>query len=221
MALTLLGGGLIFDEMNSMRLAVLSVLFLALAGGCQEGLSRPWQQVDLPTHNRQAAYEAARDVLSQHFEIAQQSWTGGTIETRPQAFQGKMSGTLADIRGAGGAWRRTVYFELQSDGLAVTALVAVRLERNATNQAISVAQSGGYGSRPVDEPRDTPFASTAPSRNQQVWVETGYDAGMAREILAEITQTVSKAEKREGMPSGLTPSQEADETRRLGTELSK
>jgi hypothetical protein len=198
------------------------VVLTVFAGGCQLGVSRPWQQADLPTHDRQRAFNAAKDVLAKHFEIAEASWTRGVIETKPQVFDRKKAGTLADLRGAGGRWRRTVYVEFENSDLTVVALVAVRLEREGTDQAISIAKTGGYGGHSVDVPRAEPFGSASRTGSaEQVWVEVGYDASQAKELLAQISEAIARLEKGEAPPAGLSPKEEAEETRRLGGELDK
>jgi hypothetical protein len=198
---------------------LLLIALAAMAGGCQAGLARPWQEADFPTHDRQHAFDAAKEAISKHFEIAEASWTRGVIETRPQVFDRKKTGTLADVRGAGGRWRRTVFFELEHSDLTIVGRVAVRLEREATDQAFASARSGGAGERPMEGPSSRPYGAQPGARQSEpVWVETGYDADLARELLAEIGQRITQQEKRESAPTGLTPQQEAEETRRLGEQ---
>jgi hypothetical protein len=189
------------------------------AGGCGEAATRAWQRADLPTHDWQLAFDAAQDVLKGHFDIAEANLTQGTVETKPQLVDRPRSGTLADIRGAGGRWRRTVSVELGRGGLAITASVAVRLERESTAAAIAIAESGGYEQRPADVPRSQPLIAEPGARPQTpVWVEVGYDAQLAREILSQIAERVQKAEKGEAPPMGQSPKEAADETRRIGRQ---
>ena len=152
------------------------------SGGRVRGRGRsPWQAADLGTRDSVRAFEAAEAVLKQHFEVAESKWTSGTLSTRPQTFQRKREGTLADIRGAGGRWQRTVYFELENSGSTVVGRCAVQLEREATEAAIAVARSGGYEPHAADVPSSRPFGDRpVRKRGDQVWVDVGYDAGLAR-----------------------------------------
>jgi hypothetical protein len=198
--------------MSPIHRAVPLIALVLLAAGCQAQDLRPWQQANLPTHNSQLAFQAAREVMAAHFEIAEASWTKGTIETRPQAFDGKRAGTLADVRGAGGRWRRIVSFELAHDESAVVGMVNVRLEREGTAQAVAIAQSGGDEGRGVEGPRSQPFASRP---GDAVWTEVGRDDALARELLSEIAERIAKAEKGEALPVESSPQKEIDEARRL------
>ena len=192
---------------------------LVLAGGCGAGADRAWQAADLGTRDSVRAFEAAEAVLKQHFEVAESKWTSGTLSTRPQTFQRKREGTLADIRGAGGRWQRTVYFELENSGSTVIGRCAVQLQREATEAAIAVARSGGYEPHAADVPSSRPFGEQAgPKRGEQVWVDVGYDAGLAREILAQIAERVRRMEQGEAPPKVPSAKQDVDESRKIGAE---
>ena len=200
-----------------MKNILLLLPVLAAVAGCQSAATRAWQQADLPTHDAQRAFEAAKDVLSKHFQIASANWTKGIIETRPQLFDRSRSGTLSDIRGAGGRWRRTVSFELDRDALTMVARVAVRLEREGTATAIALAGSGGEGGRVADVPPTLPLAATPGARSgEEVWTEVGYDASLAREILNQIIERAGQLEKGEAAPEGQSPKAALEETKKLG-----
>ncbi|MCX5674726.1 MAG: hypothetical protein NTX87_06935 [Planctomycetota bacterium] len=191
---------------------LLSVALMAvalLAGGCGEAATRAWQRAELPTHDWPRAFDAARDVLKEHFEIADASMTAGTLETKPQVLDRARSGTLADLRGAGGRWRQTVSVELDRGGLAIGARVAVRLEREATAAAVAITESG------ANEPR---VAESGARAQRPVWVEVGYDAPLAREILVQIADRVRKMEQGEMPSMGQSPKEALEETRRIGAE---
>ena len=192
-----------------------------LAGGCGEISSRAWQHAQLPTHDWQRAFEASQEVIKEHFDVAEAAYTKGTIVTKPAVFDRPRSGTLADIRGAGGRWRRTVTLELSRSGLAIDARAAVILEREGTNAAIAIAQSGGYEGNPVDVPRSRVYGSERGGAPPPVWVEVGSDDALARELLAKIAQRLEGLEKQEAMPSTSSPKEVSDETRKFGAELNK
>lgn len=195
------------------RLLALVVL-LAGAAGCDRAATRAWQSSEMPTHDAQRVFEAAREVLERNFEVAEASFAKGVIVTRPQAFERSRSGTLADVRGAGGKWRRTVSFELDRAGLAVVARVAVRLERESTAAAMAIADAT-TGERPDELPRVGPqYGRTAGRSSEEVWTEVGYDAALARELLAAIAEAVGKGERSEAMPAVPTAKDVDDETRR-------
>jgi hypothetical protein len=184
-----------------MKRLLLVLVAAALGAGCEGAATRAWQSAELPTHDRQRAFDSARGVLAGHFEIARANYAQGTIETKPQVFDRERSGTLADLRGAGGRWRRTVSFELSRGGLAMTGRAAVRLEREATAAAVAIAESGGYEPVAADGPPSRlPGAQPGAKTGGDVWVEVGYDAPLAREILAEIAQQIAQAEKGETRP---------------------
>jgi len=205
--------------MSPTKCVILLSGVLVLAGGCTAGADRAWQAADLGTRDSIRAFEAAEAVLKQHFEVAESKWTSGTIETRPQVFHRKREGTLADIRGAGGRWQRTVFFELENSGSTVVGRCAVQLQREATEAAIAVARSGGYEQHVADVPGSRPFGDQAgPKRGEQVWVDVGYDAGLAKEILAEIAERVRQLEKGEAPPTVPSAKQEAEESRKIGDE---
>jgi hypothetical protein len=172
----------------------------------------------MSSHDRQAVFEAARDVLGEHFEIQKQSFAEGVIETKPQLFDRQRSGTLADLRGAGGRWRRTAAFSLDRDGLEMVARVSVRLEREGTDAAVLVSESA----RPerMDElPPSTPGDGRAHrAQPQPVWTQVGYDEGLARELLAAMAERVRARESGQAMPQGQSPRDAADEARRIGAE---
>jgi hypothetical protein len=207
--------------MNPIKSIPVLVVVALLAGGCGEGTSRAWQRAQLPTHDWQLAFEVSREVLKEHFDIAEASVTKGTIVTRPAVFDRARSGTLADIRGAGGRWRRIVSLELSRGGLEIDASVAVILEREGTNAAIAIAESGGYGDRATDVPRSQPMVSERGKGPAPVWVEVGSDPALSREILAKISERLQKAEKREALPGMQSPKDAAEETRKLGAEMNK
>jgi hypothetical protein len=204
--------------MNAMKHVLLAVPLVVLAAGCQQGATRSWQQAELPTHDRQLAFDAARAVLAKHFEVTEANWVQGTLATLPQIFERPRTGTLADIRGAGGRWRRTVHVELSRAGLAITARAAVLLEREATEGAIAIAEAGGYGPRAVDVPRSEPLAAEPGKPKHLVWVATGYDTQLAREVLSEIAERAARGEKGEALPVGQSPKEAAEETGRIGAE---
>lgn len=193
------------------------VAVLALTGvGCQA--SRAWQELELPTHDRQKAFDAARETLEKHFGVAEASWAKGTVETRPQLFDRKREGTLADLRGAGGRWRRTVSCAIGRSGLSMVASVAVRLEREATVAAAVMTETG----RPEGAERASgtaPGSSRAVARPEGlVWADAGYDEGLAREVLSEIAARVRELEQGEAVPEGPSPRDLVEEARQIGSE---
>ena len=192
-----------------------------LAGGCAETSSRAWQHACLPTHDWQRAFDVSQEVLKEHFDIAEASVTKGTIVTKPAVFDRPRGGTLADIRGAGGRWRRTVTLELSRGGLAVDARAAVILEREGTNAAMAIAQSSGYEEQTVDVPRSRVYGTDRGGAPPPVWVEVGSDDALAREILAKIAQRLEGFDKQETMPSPSSPRQAFEETQKLGAEAGK
>ena len=204
--------------MRPTTLVATLIALLAAAGGCQTDALRPWQQMDLPTHDRQLAFQAAKEVIGKHFEIASSSWTQGTIESRPQMFEGKKSGTLADFRGAGGGrWRRTVSFELTASTSDVVGIADVRLQREVTDQAMAAARTGGYEEGASGRPQSEPYARAETGRSgEQVWVDAGHDDALARELLSEIVETIARDAKREAPPAISTPRQDVEESGKFG-----
>jgi hypothetical protein len=207
--------------MSPLKYIPVLVVAAIVAGGCQESASRAWQHAQLPTHDWETAFQVCQDVLKEHFEIAEASVTKGTIVTKPSAFERARSGTLADIRGAGGRWRRTVSLELSRGGLEMDVRAAVILEREGTNAAIAIAESGGYGDRANDVPRSQPLISERGRGPAPVWVEVGNDQALAREILAKIAERLQKIEKQEAMPAIPGAREAFQETRKLGAEANK
>jgi hypothetical protein len=204
-----------------MRQGLLVLVLALVAGGCSGESLRPSQSADMATGDRQCVFEAAREVLAKHFELSEASFPKGIIETRPQVFEKSRAGTLADFRGAGGRWRRTAYFEMSPGEMSVTVRLAVRLEREATAaaEAMTEAQSDA---RESELPRVGPrYQKPASKPASQVWMDMGYDAGLARELLAAIAERVRQAERGDKLPPGLSPKEAAEETRRLGAELNR
>ena len=190
---------------------------LVAAAGCQ-GALRGWESAPLATHDREKAFEAAREVLGRHFEIAEANWTSGVIETRPAIYKGKAEGTLADLRGAGGRWRRTATCELARDGLTIVARMRVRTEREGTATAVEVASSTSDG-----RAMETPAAISrgeAPGmrRESDVWVDAGHDATMARELLGQIAERIRRMEDEETVPAGPSPKEVLEEGKRIGAD---
>jgi len=180
---------------------------------------REWQRQPMPSHDRQRVFEAARAVLESHFKIADANFVRGTIETRPQVFERPRRGTLADLRGAGGRWRRIVSFRMEREGLTVVAEVAVRLQREATEAAVAMAEQ--HRTAPEDElPASPPGAGTAGSRGDQaVWMDVGWDAALARELLSAIAERVRGLERAAEVPTGgQSPAEAAEEVRRLDAQ---
>jgi len=193
---------------------VLWMLALAMVmAGCRAPM-RGWQEADLPTHDRQVAFDAARDVLGRHFELAEANWARGEIETRPELFEGPRAGTLADIRGAGGRWRRTAVCEIGREGLAVVARVMVLLEREGT-AAAAVLSDMGRGEVPASVPR---IAQPGGPKDCEVWVEVGHDEELARQLLEEIRKRVQQVEKREALPQEPSGQNIIEESRQIGRE---
>jgi hypothetical protein len=207
--------------MSPLKCLPLLALAALLAGGCQESASRAWQHLRLPTHDWQCAFDVSQEVLKEHFDIAQASVTKGAIVTKPAVFDRPRSGTLADIRGAGGRWRRTVTLELSRGGLDVDARAAVILEREGTNAAVAITQSGGYEEQTVDVPRSRVYGTDRGGAPPPVWVEVGSDDALAREILSKIAQRLEGLEKQETMPSTSSSRQALEETQKLGAELNR
>jgi len=205
-------GGVI---MNRCLLLVLAVA--AVAAGCQEAM-RPWQRQPMPSHDRHRVFQAAREVLEQHFRVAEANVVRGTIETEPQVFDRKGRGTLADLRSAGGRWRRTVFFRTARSGLTVVGKVVVLLEREATEAALAVAEQ--HRTAPEDElPAASHREAAVGERPKQpVWMEVGEDESLARELLGTIAGRVREMEREEAAPSGQSPREAADEVRRLGEQ---
>ena len=200
-----------------MNRTFLLVLAAVTAAGCQQA-NQAWQRQPMPSHDRQRVFQAAREVLEQHFQVADANVLRGTIETEPQVFKRGGGGILADLRGAGGRWRRTVFFEMERSGLTVVAKVVVRLEREATEAAVAVAEQ--HRTAPEDE---LPAAShrevtVAERPKEPVWMEVGEDKALARELLGTIAGRVREMERGEAVPTGQSPREAADEVRRLGQE---
>jgi hypothetical protein len=195
-------------------LTVCALVGLVLACvGCDASALRSWQSAPLPTHDAQLAFDSARDVLAKHFEVATLNWAQGAIETKPQPIEQPRNATMADYRGAKSRWRRTVYFETTRDGLSITGNVAVRLERESTAEATAMTGSMDTGSSTSELPRTGAEYSRAPSKPpREVWTEVGYDASLAREILAEISTAVSKIE-------GAEPTLQAPTSQDIGNEM--
>jgi len=200
-----------------MKRMLLLVLTAAAAAGCQEA-TRSWQRLPMPSHDRQRVFQAAREVLSKHFTIADANITRGTIETEPAVFERGGGGTLADLRGAGGRWRRTAFFRTERSGLTVVAKVAVRLEREATEAAVAVAAQ--HRTAPEEElPTESAGAPALAERPKElVWMELGEDKSLARELLGAIAQRVREMERDTAVPTGQSPREAAEEVRRLGEE---
>lgn len=206
---------------QSMKHTLLLLSLLVVVGGCNGAATRAWQNADMPSRDAERVFEAARDVLSKHFEVDKANWVAGTIVTKPQLFDRKRSGTLADVRGAGGRWRRTASFEFTRDDLTVVAHVAVREEREGTAAAMAISDAT-TGERSDELPRTGPqYNKTRVKKAEDVWVEVGYDKQMARELLQEIAEHVRRAEQGEAMPKEQSPRDLMEETRRMGRELQK
>ena len=200
-----------------MKRLILVVGLVMAAGGCRGAATRGWQESALPTHDRQRAFEAALEVFEKHFEVARSNYASGTIETKPQAVEKRRWGTLADVRGAGGSWRQTAFFEMDRDGLTVVGRVAVRLEREATAAAEAIVAARA-DERQSELPRTGPEQVRTRAKGDEVWVEAGYDAALARELLSEISEKAGQAERSEVVPQGESPKEAAEETRRIGAE---
>jgi len=200
-----------------MKRSLLLLLAVGVAAGCQEA-TRAWQRQPMPSHDRQRVFQAARGVLEEHFQIADANVIRGTIETEPQVFDRGGGGTLADLRGAGGRWRRTVYFNMERSGLTVVGKVAVLLEREATAAAIAVAEqhrTGPEDELPAASHRDH---SLGDRPKQPVWMEVGEEKSLARELLGTIAGRVREMERQEAVPMGQSPREAAEEVRRLGEQ---
>ena len=187
------------------------------AGGCQASL-RGWESAALPTHDRQRAFEAVQEVLGRQFEIAEANWTRGTVETRPALFEGKPEGTLADLRGAGGRWRRAATCELGRDGLTIVARMVVRVQREATAAAVRAASSTADGRAAGSPMAITRTQATAARTEEDVWTDVGTDPAAARELLAQIAERVRHMEQEEALPEAQTPKQALEEGERVGAE---
>ncbi|HUX02930.1 MAG TPA: hypothetical protein VMY35_18375 [Phycisphaerae bacterium] len=197
--------------------SVLAVAVAALAAGCGSA-SRGWEQASLATHDREKAFEAARKVLGRHFGVAEANWVRGEIRSRPKVLDRERAGTLADVRGAGGRWRGTAVCEIDREGLVAVARVTVRLEREAT-AATAVMADTGREDQGQDKPPSVPrMAEPGPGTDREVWVETGYDRPMARDLLAEIVQEVQRLESRETLPPDQSPQDIVEESRQMGAE---
>jgi hypothetical protein len=204
-----------------MKRLLLIAALAAAAAGCNARAVRPWQSAEMPTHDRQHVFNAAREVLAKHFQVAEANFAAGAIETRPQVFDRSKSGTLADWRGAGGRWRRTAYFEIDRAALEIRARVAVRLEREETAAAVAITEARS-DARESELPRVGPRYNKPPSRpSDEVWVEVGYDAPLARELLSAIAQRAGQLEQGDRTPDGQSPKEAADEARRLGAEINR
>jgi len=200
------------------RTLFLFLLVSTVAGaGCQEA-TRPWQRQPMPSHDRQRVFQAASEVLEKHFQVADANITRGTIETEPQIFDRGGGGTLTDLRGAGGRWRRRVFFEMARSGLTVVAKVAVLLEREATEAAVAVAEQ--HRTAPEDELPAVSHREHDPAERptQPVWMEVGEDKALARELLGAIARRVGEMKHDETVPTGQSPRDAADEVRRLGEQ---
>jgi hypothetical protein len=203
--------------MKALGSSFLAMVLAMAAGGCGAS-ARGWEQSDLPTHDREKAFEAARKVFSTHFELADSNWARGEIRTKPKQLDRRRTGILADVRGAGGRWRETATCEIDRDGMTVVARVAVLTEREATAAAAAMAETG-TDDRASDVPRSVPRITEPGAKSaREVWVEVGYDRQMARELLAEIAQEVEKAESREALPPDQSPDQILEESRQIGIE---
>jgi hypothetical protein len=196
-------------------MAALGIVVAAMAG-CAAG-ERAWQSARLPTHDRDRAFAAAREVLGRRYGVADANWSRGVVEAKPQRFAGPGKGTLADLRGAGGAWRRTATCRIERDGLDILARVAVRLERDRSAEALAMADVGreagsGEAPRTVVEPTRTGAA-------REAWVDAGYDRETARELLAAIENEVRRAGAEDVVPDVDAPRDLMEESKRIEREM--
>jgi hypothetical protein len=200
-----------------MKRTLLFLAAAAAAAGCQQ-VTRDWQRQPMPSHDRQRVFQAAQEVIERHFRIADANLIRGTIETEPTLFDRGGGGTLADLRGAGGRWRRTAFFELERSGLTVVGKAAVRLEREATEAA--VAASAQHRTAPEEElPADRPGDPVLAERPKEpVWMDVGEDTSLARELLGAIARRVREMERDVTVPTGQSPREAAEEVRRLGEQ---
>lgn len=193
------------------RLILVAILALT-AVGCET--TRPWQTRVLATGDRQRVFDLAKEFLSQHYEVADSNWGEGAIETKPQMFEGKKFGTLADLRGAGGRWRRTVYCEVEHEGTGMAVRVAVLQQRETSEAGAAVAFDTGQPERPSTS-RQPPLAGQEYDRpGRRVWTDAGYDAGLAREILGELAAKVEQTERRETTPQGQSANDIVEESKK-------
>jgi len=199
-----------------MKRLVAVVILAGVAVGCRAG--RGWESMELPTRDRQRAFDAAQETLEKYFGAVETNWTKGTLETRPQLFDRKREGMVTDLRGAGGRWRRTVSCVIDRSGMEVTANVAVRLEREATVAAAVMTETG----QPENAERSsgaTPGTSRATKEPGSLeWTDAGYDESLAREILGEIARRVRDANSDDVMPDdGPSVQDMVKEAREIGS----
>jgi hypothetical protein len=190
-----------------------------VATGCAATEHRAWQHRELPTHDRQRAFQAARDVLARHFDVADANIVQGTIETHPHIVDRPREGTMADWRGAGGRWRAAAQCQIGREGLNIVASVLVPLQREATAAAMAIAGTGRddlEGEIPESQPS---LVGPVAGADEEVWTEAGYDETMARELLAEIVREIQIVQRDEAVPLGASPEEVMEESKRLGDRM--
>ena len=102
---------------------------------------------------------------------------------------------------------------MTASGSDVVGLAEVRLQREATEQAVAAARTGGYEEGASGRPQSEPFSPSETGRSgEQVWVDAGRDDALARELLSEIAETITRDSKREAPPAVSTPKQDAEES---------
>ena len=85
--------------------------------------------------------------------------------------------------------------------------------------AAAVAVSEAAGETGDELPGPAARRATASARaSEEVWMEVGYDDGLARELLAAIAERARQAAQGEELPKGQSPKDAAEETRRIGAQ---
>ena len=172
--------------MRNSLLSILLVCFSAMVGcnSAAPGMNRVLGPVDYDK-----AFNTAKDVLSQHFSLAESDREAGVIVSRPRLVESRHYRLTTSQ-----ASRQIATLRLRPDGKYVTAYLSIELQRQGAeaHRYFDVGRES-YSGAPNRTPSEIEAATTA--EQNQVWITVSYDKKLERTILNQLSKAIRESIK--------------------------
>lgn len=173
-----------------MNKALVAILCTAVLAGCQADMA--WQTMTLPSANYDQAFQAAKSVLAEDYQIARVDPLTGLIETLPLRFQKTGADRTAGAYLSSGdsqSFRRTVTCRVERAAPGAVVGIRADLEREGTSQAQTLMiETEGADRRMAGAGRRW---DEGDSHRATYWADIGRDEQAESKLLERIRQRLA------------------------------
>ena len=163
--------------MSRYAFLVAASIVAGVLAGCEAGAG---STLSLGQVEYDKAFQAARNVMSQHFSVAAADSDTGLIESRPKPIDAEPEGIFRRL-----AARQVAKMTVRRDGQEVLANLSVEVQRQGSvvHQQLGMASSG-YDSVPNKTPAEIDAAATL--EQSEAWQTEKHDRVLEAAILRQL-----------------------------------